>query len=86
MRSISREYSPFTARNTRRLTVLSAIYIVFPAPLTALMVSGVTDPGAALVIALIAFTPFLLIAATVYMLALVFRYGCFLQRESDETL
>ena len=86
MRSISREYSPFTVRNARRLTVLSAVYVVFPVPLTASMVSGVTDPGTALVIVLIAFTPFLLIAATVYMLALVFRYGCFLQRESDETL
>ncbi len=86
MRSISREYSPFTAKNARRLTVLSVIFVVIPALLTASVVSGVTDPGAALVIALIAFMPFLLVAATIYMLALVFRYGCFLQRESDETL
>lgn len=86
MHSISREYSPFTAKNVRRLTVLSAIFVIIPALLTASMVSGMTDLGAALVIALIAFIPFLLVAATIYMLALVFRYGCFLQRESDETL
>ena len=86
MRRMSRDYSPFTERNVRLITILSVIYLVMPAVLTVSLCTGESDWTLIAVAAAIIFLPSLFVAALLYMLALVFRYGCWLQKESDETL
>lgn len=81
-KSIYKEYSPFTRTNVRRfefialaclLTIVLVPLVNMDTPLTAADVAGFVI-GAVLA------------AATFYILALVFRYGSWLQKESDETL
>ena len=81
-KSIYKEYSPFTHTNVRRfefislaclLTIALVPLVHMDTPLTATDVAGFVI-GAVLA------------AATFYILALVFRYGSWLQKESDETL
>ena len=79
-------YSPFTERNVRLITILSVIYLVMPVVLTVSLCTGESDWTLIAVAAAIIFLPSLFVAALLYMLALVFRYGCWLQKESDETL
>ena len=68
------------------ITILSVIYLVMPVVLTVSLCTGESDWTLIAVAAAIIFLPSLFVAALLYMLALVFRYGCWLQKESDETL
>lgn len=83
-RSISREYSPFTAKNVNRLEVVSLLYLASPVAMAPLIyyVAGGIDAGTVIGLTLGS----ILIAAVFYCIALVFRYGAYLQKESDETL
>lgn len=82
MRDISREYSPFTQANVRRFRLLAIVFLVLPALLLALYLAspesfdGVPGLMAACLVAALVF----------YSISLVFRYGAFLQKESNETL
>ena len=83
-RAISREYSPFTRKNVKRLETISVAYLIMPFVIIALgyiIVDG-TSPFEIVVLLLSG----MIMAAVFYMLALIFDYGCWLQKESDETL
>ena len=82
MDSIYRDHSPFTNGNVVRLKSLGWTYLissVFLALLDFVSNSSVSD-------ALFLCLGSLLVSVVMYCLALVFRYGCLLQKESDETL
>lgn len=83
-RSIYREYSPFTPKNVRRLEVISLLYLVLPVVFLPLEYGVLGEVGVGDVL-LAVFTG-VISAAIFYCLALVFRYGAWLQNESDETL
>lgn len=82
--AISREYSPFTKRNVKRLETISLAYLIMPFVVYA-MVYTIADV-ATLLEGAVMFLVGLFMAAVFYMLALTFDYGCWLQKESDETL
>lgn len=86
--AISREYSPFTKKNVKRFKTIALTYLVLPFVLTALIYFVVDGLGTVDVVSTFAtiFIIGLVDAAVFYMLALVFDYGCWLQKESDETL
>lgn len=79
-KSISKEYSPFIESNYRRLmivaslTLLSLIFVPFE-NIIGLNVDYVSNTITILFVSLL-----------IYSLALIFRYGQYLQKESDETL
>lgn len=83
-RSICRDYSPFTQENVKRLNMLAVISLLVPVVCTPMlyMARGELTAGDVAGLAV----PGVLFAAIVYCLSLVFRYGCWLQKESDETL
>lgn len=86
MLNISRGHSPFVEDNVRMITILSAIYVVMPVVLTVSACVGESNCALIAIVAAAIFLPSLFVAALLYTLALVFRYGCCLQKESDETL
>lgn len=81
-KSIYREYSPFTRTNVRRFELISIVCLlpIATIPLIYIDTSMTVIDIASIVIGS------LLASATIYILALVFRYGSWLQKESDETL
>ena len=82
MNSIHDEYSPFTAENVESLKHVSVIYLVSSVLLAALeLLTNGNISGAVFM-----FLGSMLISVVMYCLALVFRYGGVLQKESDETL
>ena len=83
-RSIYREYSPFTIKNVKRLEVIALAYLLLPVIIAPMMYAVLGGLGNLDVILLGVSS--VLMAAIFYCLALVFRYGCLLQKESDETL
>ncbi len=82
--AIYREYSPFTIKNVKRLEVIALTYLLLPVVISP-MIYAVLGELTALEIILLSFSS-VLMAAIFYCLSLVFRYGCWLQKESDETL
>lgn len=83
-RAIYRDYSPFTLKNVRYLSYAAILYIVMPVAILGMTWAAYGEM--LLLEAAITLVPGLFMAAIIYMLALVFRYGCWLQKESDETL
>lgn len=83
-KSIYREYTPFTKRNVTRLETLALACLLLPVLLSPLMYVLTGDLTVSDVV--VTCLGSVLTAAVFYCLALVFRYGCWLQRESDETL
>lgn len=83
-KSIYREYTPFTKTNVRRLEVLAMAFLLLPVPLAPLVYVLMGELTAEDVILFSVGS--VLTAAVFYCLALVFRYGSWLQKESDETL
>lgn len=82
MTAISREYSPFTQDNVVRLTRIAYVFLGVSAVL--LVLGLVTSARLDSVVSTI--IVFLVAAVGVYSMALIFRYGAALQKESDETL
>ena len=81
-KSIYKEYSPFTHTNVRRFEFISLACLLTIAlvPLVNMDTQLTAADVAGFIIGAV------LAAATFYILALVFRYGSWLQKESDETL
>jgi len=82
MVNIMREHSPFNHENTRRLKLLSIVYLICSFVLAA---TDVANTGFS-VYTLFLFFGSLLVCVVMYCLSCVFNYGSVLQRESDETL
>ncbi len=82
--AIYREYSPFTIKNVKRLEVIFLAYLLLPV-IVSPMIYAVIGELTALEVIILSFSS-VLMAAIFYCLSLVFRYGCWLQKESDETL
>ena len=82
--AIHREYSPFTGKNVKRLEVVALAYLLLPV-VVAPMVYSVVGELTAFDVVVLSFASVLL-AMVFYCLSLVFRYGSWLQKESDETL
>ena len=82
MLSIYREHSPFTERNVDVMRLLSKTY------LAASVLISIADWFARGSVAVATFLFFgsVLVGVVIYCLALAFRYGGVLQKESDETL
>ena len=81
-KSIYREYSPFTRTNVRRFELISIVCLLPIAMIPLIYIDTpltVTDMASIVIGSLLA-------SATIYILALAFRYGSWLQKESDETL
>lgn len=83
-KSIYREYTPFTKKNVTRLETLALVCLLLPVLLSPLMYVLTGDLTVSDVV--ITCLGSMITAAVFYCLALVFRYGCWLQKESDETL
>ena len=82
MLSVYREYTPFTADNVELLKHACWIYLAAAVLLPLLELA--TDGGISG--AVFMFLGTLMVSTVMYCLALVFRYGGVLQKESDETL
>ena len=82
MCNIRDEHSPFTEENTRRMILVSLIYLGAAFVFLILDILIATRPGEAIFL-LLGLT---LISVVMYCLALICRYGAVLQKESDETL
>ncbi len=82
MLSIRSEHSPFTEDNTRRLIVMSKIYIA------GAVILGILELANGHGAASVAFMFFgcILLSTVLYVFALMVRYGAVLQNESDHTL
>lgn len=83
-KAIHKNYSPFTKENVKRLMVIATLYLVMPFVSIAIII--LTIGGMTLMEALVMIAASAVMAAIFYMLALIFDYGCQLQKESDETL
>ena len=81
-KSIYREYSPFTPANAKRFQTIAVLCLL---ALVCMPVMNVIEPLTASDVAIIILA-MLLMSTTFYVLSLVFRYGSWLQKESDETL
>lgn len=82
-RGISKEYSPFTKKNVKSLRLLAILMLVVPFVIMAL--SAIVEAPSVWDCITMAI-PGVFSAAIFYMMALIFDYGCWLQKESDETL
>ena len=82
MDSIQRNHSPFTQGNVDRLKALSWTYLVSSVFLAVLEYLAHGSVSNAIFLCLGS----LLVCVVMYCLALIFRYGGLLQKESDETL
>ncbi len=82
MKAIEREHSPFNTANVDSMRFLSKTYLIFA------VLFAVADWVARenLTIAMFLFFGSVLVGVVIYCLALAFRYGSVLQKESDETL
>ncbi|MBR4182051.1 MAG: DUF2975 domain-containing protein [Candidatus Methanomethylophilaceae archaeon] len=82
MKAIEREHSPFNTENVDAMRFLSKTYLIFS------VLFAVVDWIAreSLTIAMFLFFGSILVGVVIYCLALAFRYGSVLQKESDETL
>ncbi len=82
MRSVYVEHSPFTGKNVDPMLILSKTYLIAAAAIAACdwMSRG------NLTSAMFLFFGSVMVGVVVYCLALTFRYGAVLQKESDETL
>ncbi len=83
--SLRKEETPFTEKNGRRIRNISFVLIaVEPVTILSNIISAALDKS---VIVVTSFGGMLLASGFVmYCISLVFRYGCELQQESDETL
>ena len=81
-KSIYREYSPFTPANAKRFQTIAVLCLL---ALVCMPIVNVIEPLTASDVAIIILA-MLLMSTTFYVLSLVFRYGSWLQKESDETL
>ncbi len=82
MRSVYTEHSPFNPGNVGLMISLSKAYLISAPALGVLEFASGADPRWIVFV----FFGLLLVGVTVYCLGLAFRYGCLLQKESDETL
>ena len=82
MKAMQTEHSPFETENVDSMRVLAKTYLMsaFLLAVTEWIAHG-NLPGT-----LFLFFGSVMVAVVVYCLALAFRYGCLLQKESDETL
>ena len=81
-KSIYREYSPFTPANAKRFQTVAVLCLL---ALVCMPIMNAIERLTASDIAIIILS-MLLMSTTFYVLSLVFRYGSWLQKESDETL
>ena len=82
MRAVERDHSPFSERNVDAMRFLSKAYLVFS---VLLAVADWVARGS-IATAMFMFFGSVMAGVVIYCLALAFRYGGVLQKESDETL
>lgn len=82
MKAIEREHSPFNTANVDSMRFLSKMYLVF----AALFAAADWIARGSLTVAMFLLFGSILVGVVIYCLALAFRYGSVLQKESDETL
>lgn len=85
-RDMSRDYTPFAAKHTKRLKVISmlmAAIAVIPAFVQILMMQIIT-PTVKVYISIE--LSYIVVAVVFFCLAQIFEYGGMLQQQSDETL
>lgn len=82
MCTIRDEHSPFTEINTKRLIIITWVYLISAFIFLMLDIAIQTKPAEAIFM----FLGLMLVSVVMYCLALICRYGAVLQKESDETL
>ncbi|MEK4517028.1 hypothetical protein NSS64_17190 [Paenibacillus sp. FSL H8-0122] len=85
-KDISRDYTPFVAKHTKRLKLISLLMagIAFIPGLVEVVLIQIIDPVTFVYASFELF--FVLVAIVFFCLAQIFEYGRMLQQQSDETL